>query len=189
MNNDFTICLGRQSRIQYNGEHEEQDFTVTLADTGLNCYTGGRVHKARPYVGEGTFMLTYGDGVSDIDISRLLEFHRSHGKLATVTTVTPISRFGIIEANSGGRVLHFREKPPAEGWVSAGFFVLEPGVFDYLGGDECIFEREPLENLAADGQLMAYRHDGFFYSMDTYREYQYLNDLWNNGAAPWKIWK
>ncbi len=187
MNNDFTICLGERSQIRYHGRHQEQNFSVTLADTGLDCMTGGRIHKIQKYIDGDTFLLTYGDGLSDVDIRRLMQFHKSHGKLATVTTVPPISRFGIVELEDS-RVRRFVEKPKSEGWMNAGYFVLHRQVFDYLGGDECIFERDPLERLAADGQLMAYRHDGFFYAMDTYREYQYLTDLWDRGSAPWKVW-
>jgi len=188
MNNDFSICLGQKSQIRYHGHHSEQDFSVTLADTGLESATGGRVRKIQKYIDGDTFLLTYGDGVSDVNIGRLLEFHRSHGKIATVTTVPPISRFGILEFADQNRVLRFIEKPRSEGWISAGFFALQREVFNYLGGDECVFEREPLERLAADGQLMAYRHEGFFYAMDTYREYQHLNELWASGAAPWRVW-
>ncbi len=187
MNNDFTICLGERSQIRYHDRHHEQGFSVTLADTGLECMTGGRIHKIQRYITEDTFLLTYGDGVGDVDIRKAVEFHKSHGKLATVTTVLPLSRFGLVELDEI-RVGRFMEKPKSESWMSAGYFVLDRGVFDYLGGDECIFEREPLERLAAEGQLMAYRHDGFFYAMDTFREYQYLNQLWSSGAAPWKVW-
>jgi glucose-1-phosphate cytidylyltransferase len=188
MNNDFTICLGNQSQIQYCGAHSEQGFQVTLADTGLDSMTGGRIRRAQKYLGGETFMVTYGDGLADLDIGRLLEYHRSHGKLATVTTVRPISRFGSVSVDDAGAVKQFMEKPRSEGWISSGFFVFEPGILDYLSGDNCVLEREPLENLAADGQLKAYRHHGFFYAMDTYREYQYLNELWSSGRAPWKVW-
>jgi glucose-1-phosphate cytidylyltransferase len=153
--------------------------------------TGGRVKKIEKYIGqdEDLFMLTYGDGVSNVNIRELVEFHKSHGKLATVTTITPSSRFGVIEANSTGRVTKFKEKAKIAGRASAGFFVLDRRVFDYLGGDDCIFEKEPLERLANEGQLMAYQHDGFFYAMDTYREYEYLNQLWSAHQAPWKVWQ
>jgi glucose-1-phosphate cytidylyltransferase len=188
MNNDFTICLGHESRIRHNGLHTEQGFEVTLADTGLNTMTGGRLQRVRKYINNETFMLTYGDGVADIDVARLVEFHKQHGKIATVTTVTPTSRFGIVEMGDRGQVLQFIEKPKTEAFASAGFFVFEPGIFDYLEGDDCILERVPLQRLAADGQLMAYEHEGFFYAMDTYREYEFLNDLWAKGQAPWKVW-
>jgi len=187
MNNDFTICLGRESKIQFNDVHAEQGFQVTLADTGLSTMTGGRVKRIRKYIDADTFLLTYGDGLADLDIARLVEFHKSHGKLATVTAVSPRSRFGVLEMNKN-RVMSFLEKPQTEGVASAGFFVLNKKVFDYIGGDDCILEHEPLERLAREGELMAYKHDGFFFAMDTYREYEYLNQLWNKGEAPWKVW-
>jgi glucose-1-phosphate cytidylyltransferase len=188
MNNDFSICLGQKSHIRYHDRHAEQGFSVTLADTGLESMTGGRIAKIRKYTGEDTFLLTYGDGVSDINIRDLVDFHKSHGKVATVTTVRPISRFGMLELESGSQVQKFTEKPTTDGWMSAGFFVLNPQVFDYLDGDDCTFEREPLARLAAEEQLMAYRHEGFFYAMDTYRESQHLNHLWSTCTAPWKVW-
>jgi glucose-1-phosphate cytidylyltransferase len=189
MNNDFTICLGQRSQVHYNGVHTEQDFRVTLADTGLDSMTGGRIRRVQKYVAGETFLVTYGDGLADLDIGRLIDFHKSHGRLATVTTVRPVSRFGSVALDEEGSVKHFTEKPRSDGWISAGFLVFEPGIFDYLSGDDCILEREPLENLAADGQLKAFRHHGFFYAMDTYREYQHLNDLWSSGRAPWRVWQ
>jgi glucose-1-phosphate cytidylyltransferase len=191
MNNDFTICLGRNSGIRYEGSgHGEQNFQVTLAETGLLTMTGGRVQRIQKYVQDDRFMLTYGDGLSDLDIGRLMDFHRGHGKIGTVTAVRPTSRFGTLDFGSDGtRVLTFREKPRAEHWTSAGFFVFEPAIFDYLGGDDCTLEREPLERLAADGQLMAYQHEGFFAAMDTHREYKQLNDMWDSGTAPWASWR
>lgn len=189
MNNDFTICLGRNSKIEYRNDHREQDFRVTLANTGLNTMTGGRVKRIAKYIDEDQFMLTYGDGVGDIDIAALLDFHRKHGKLATVTTINPSSRFGMIESNSIGRVVQFEEKPRTSARASAGFFVLDRRVLDYIDDDNCIFEKEPLERLANEGQLMAYQHGGFFYAMDTYREYEYLNQLWSANQAPWKVWQ
>lgn len=188
MNNDFTICLGQKSQIQYNGLHTEQGFQVTLADTGVDTLTGGRIKRIQKYAGQETFMATYGDGLADLDIGRLVEFHKSHGKLATVTTVRPFSRFGSVALDEDDSVKQFMEKPRSEAWISSGFFVFEPGVFDYLSGDGCALEREPLESLAADGQLKAFRHHGFFYAMDTYREYQHLNELWSTGRAPWRVW-
>jgi glucose-1-phosphate cytidylyltransferase len=188
MNNDFTICLGQSSQIKYNGVHTEQGFCVTLADTGLDSMTGGRIKRIQKYIDADTFMVTYGDGLADLDIGRLVEFHKSHGKLATVTTVRPVSRFGSVALDENGAVKQFMEKPRSEGWISSGFFVFQRGVIDYLSGDNCVLEREPLENLAADGQLKAFRHHGFFFAMDTYREYQYLNELWSTGKAPWKVW-
>jgi glucose-1-phosphate cytidylyltransferase len=189
MNNDFTICLGRKSHIDFNGCHEEQNFQVTLADTGLESQTGGRIGRIRRYIEDDTFLVTYGDGLTDANIAAMVEFHRSHGKLASVTAVRPISRFGNVTLDSSGRVGQFKEKPQSDSWISAGFMVFNRGVFDYIGGDDCVLEREPFERLAAAGELMAYRHDGFFYAMDTFREYQYLNELWSTGAAPWKVWR
>ena len=188
MNNDFTICLGRESHIRYNGLHAEQGFGVTLAETGLNTMTGGRLQRVQKYVEDETFMLTYGDGVADIDIQRLLAFHKEHGKIATITTVTPTSRFGIVEMSRSGQVMQFVEKPRTDTFASAGFFVFQREIFDYLDGDACILEQGPLQQLASEGQLMAYEHPGVFYAMDTYRDYQYLNELWAKNQAPWKVW-
>ncbi|HEY2015956.1 MAG TPA: glucose-1-phosphate cytidylyltransferase [Bryobacteraceae bacterium] len=188
MNNDFSICLGQTSHIQYHGHHTEQGFGVTLADTGLESMTGGRIRRIQKYITEDTFLLTYGDGVSDVDVRALVEFHKSHGKIATVTTVRPLSRFGVLDLGEENTVARFTEKPKADTWMSAGFFVLDRKVFDYLDGDDCVFEREPLERLAKDNQLIAYRHDGFFHAMDTYRDYQHLNEMWNSGTAAWRVW-
>jgi glucose-1-phosphate cytidylyltransferase len=187
MNNDFTIGLGKASEIRFNGHHQEQDYQVTLADTGQDTMTGGRLARVSQYLPGGTFMLTYGDGLADVDLRKLVAFHRSHGKLATVTTFRPVSRFGILDINKQNQVLNFIEKPKSDAWASAGFFVFEPAVFNYLGGQGCTLEKEPLERLAAEGQLMAYHHEGFFQAMDTYREYQFLNDLWQSGEAPWAV--
>lgn len=189
MNNDFTVCLGQQNHVTYHDAHMEQDFRVTLADTGPETMTGGRVKRIQKYIDADTFMVTYGDGLSNVNLHDLLAFHVGHGKLATVTVVQPVSRFGVPDVDETSQVLSFAEKPQVQGWVNAGFFVFHRRVFDYLAGDDCIMEREPLERLAREGQLMAYRHSGFFYPMDTYREYLYLNELWANGKAPWKVWK
>jgi glucose-1-phosphate cytidylyltransferase len=190
MNNDFTICLGRRHQVTHHGAHGEQDFVVTLAETGAVAMTGARVKRVEKYVEDDTFLVTYGDGVADIDIGALIDFHRAHGRLATVSTVHPFSRFGVLEVDETGAVREFAEKPLMQGWASAGFFVFDRRVFDYLEDeDDCILERAPLERLANEGQLMAYRHDGFFYTMDTYREYEYLNELWAKGEAPWKVWE
>lgn len=187
MNNDFTIALGCKSELQFHDEHGEKNYQVTLAETGADSMTGGRVKRIRRYIDDDLFMLTYGDGLADIDFDALLAFHRSHGKLATVTTVRPPSRFGIIEIEGDGKVIRFAEKPQLSGWINAGFFIFHKSLFDYLGGDDCILERDPLERLASEGNLMAYRHEGFFFAMDTYREYKYLNELWASGKAPWKV--
>lgn len=187
--NDFSIFLGREHRIVYHDAHGEQNFQVTLAETGLDAMTGGRVKRVEKYIDGDTFMVTYGDGLSDVSIQALLDFHHHHGRLATVTTVRPVSRFGILEVADDGKVMSFSEKPQLDGWVNAGFFVFSKRIFDYLDRDDCVLEREPLERLAHEGQLVAYRHTGFFFAMDTYREYKYLNEVWDSGKAPWKVWK
>lgn len=188
MNNDFTISLGKGHDVAYHGSHDEQDFRITLAETGAQTMTGGRVRRIQQYVDGDTFMVTYGDGVADVDVRKVFDFHRSHGKLATVTTVRPTSRYGLVNLEDQ-RVTSFAEKPELEGWANAGYFVFQREVFEYLGDrDDCVLEREPLMRLAADGQLMAYRHDGFFYAMDTYREVEALNAMWDAGDAPWKVW-
>jgi glucose-1-phosphate cytidylyltransferase len=164
------------------------DWTVDLVDTGLETLTGGRIKRLRPWLGESTFMLTWGDGVSNVDLDELLNFHRSHGKIATMTATRPPARYGHIEFN-GDRVVDFSEKPQsAEGWINGAFFVLEPAVYDYIDGDHVMFEHEPMRRLAADGQLMAYRHESFWQCMDTLREKHLLQKLWESGNAPWKTW-
>ena len=164
-----------------------EKWVVDLIETGRWTNTGGRIKRLAPWLGNETFMLTWGDGVSDIDLSRLLAFHRSHGRLATVTAVHPPSRFGNLHVE-GDRVVDFSEKPLDVGWISGAFFVLEPGVFDYIEGDDTLWEREPMENLAADGELMAYCHEGFWQCMDTMRDKALLQRLWDGGEPPWKIW-
>jgi glucose-1-phosphate cytidylyltransferase len=165
------------------------DWMVRLVDTGPMTMTGGRIKRLAPYVGNEPFLLTWCDGLADIDLDALVSFHRSHGKLATVTTVHPPSRFGYMQLD-GARVTGFTEKPSiAEGWINAAYFVLEPGALDYIEGDETVWEREPLERLAADGQFVAYRHGSFWQCMDTIQEQQLLERLWNAGKAPWKIWE
>lgn len=188
MNNDFTLRLGSRAETQYHSAHGEQEFSVTLSDTGVDTMTGGRVKRVARYLAGDEFFLTYGDGLADVDLDKLLAFHRSHNRMATVTSVRPVSRFGMLQMDSDGRVNRFAEKPQAEGWINAGFMIFKPAVFDFLGGDDCVLEHEPLERLAAAGQLMAYQHLGFFYAMDTYREYLHLNQMWNEGQAPWKTW-
>jgi glucose-1-phosphate cytidylyltransferase len=188
MNNDFTISLGKQQSIAYHDSHEEQDFRVTLADTGLATATGGRIKRASRFINEPVFMATYGDGLSDVNIADLVSFHKRHGKLATVTAVRPSSRFGMLDISEQGMVTSFVEKPQVDGWASAGYFIFDRAIFDYLDRDTCVLEREPLERLAAEGQLVAYKHNGFFFAMDTYREYTLLNEMWNRGEAPWRVW-
>jgi glucose-1-phosphate cytidylyltransferase len=173
----------------HDGSAAELDWIVHLIDTGPETMTGGRIKRLAPYVGKSTFMLTWCDGLSDIDLAELLTFHRSHGKLATVTTIRSPSRFGHLEIGGDNVVRRFHEKPNGDAWINGAFFVLEPGIFDYIAGDDTVWEREPLEELVADGQLVAYRHDAFWQCMDTLREKRLLEELWTTGNAPWKIWE
>ncbi len=184
---DFTVTLGSKSSIEFHDKYVEEGWKVTVSDTGLSTMTGGRLFRARKYIGSETFMCTYGDGLANVDLKSLLEFHQKHGKIATVTAVRPISRFGVMDISSSGTVEQFREKPQADGWINAGFFVFNKEIFDYLD-DNSVLENEPMAALAAIGELMAFHHDGFFQPMDTYREFTLLNDLWDSGEAPWKAW-
>lgn len=185
-NSDYIIDF-RTGNLEYVNPHG-LDWRVAVVDTGLDTMTGGRIRRLQSLVRGQTFMATYGDGLSNVDIAALLAFHKSHGRLATVTAVRPPSRFGGLVLE-GGAVREFSEKPQTgEGWINGGFFVFERGVFDYLAGDTTILEREPLERLAADGQLMAFEHTGFWQPMDTLREKQLLETLWSSGNAPWKTW-
>lgn len=178
----------RTGSVQANGRRSPE-WSIELVDTGLPTMTGGRIKRLAPHLGEGTFMLTWGDGLSDIDIGRLLAFHREHGKLATVAVVRPPARFGHVDLD-GDCIREFSEKPQAKsGWINGAFFVLEPAVLDYIEGDQTSFEREPLQALAREGQLMAYRHDSFWQCMDTLREKRFLSRLWDSGEAPWKNWE
>jgi glucose-1-phosphate cytidylyltransferase len=190
VNTDFTIRLREDQQITYHGAHDESDFTVTLADTGLEAMTGSRVRQVEKYLDGDAFMVTYGDGVTDLDIGALLAFHRRHGRLATVSAYRPQSRYGVIDLDARDRVAHFAEKPQSDGYVSMGFFVFQREVLRYLSTDpDCNLERDPLQSLAKDGQLMAYRHEGFFHPMDTLRDHVALNDLWEQGEAPWAVWQ
>lgn len=183
---DLTVRLARGEVRAH--EIERDDWTVTLVDTGQSTATGGRVKRLREHLGNETFMLTWGDGVSTVDLGKLLEFHRSHGRLATVTAVRPPARFGHLQLE-GDRITEFSEKPQVgEGWINGAFFVLEPEVMDYIEGDDTQFEREPLEQLAKDGQLMAYKHHGFWQCMDTIRDRKLLESLWATNP-PWKVWR
>ncbi|MCS6851513.1 MAG: glucose-1-phosphate cytidylyltransferase [Gemmataceae bacterium] len=190
LNSNFTVHLGSGDVMRRDVSRE--DWTVHLIDTGLRTLTGGRVKRLSGLLGRDTFMLTYGDGVSNVNLAELLRFHRHHGKLATVTAVHPPARFGSLVLAGDGthrQVLQFQEKPQAgEGWINGGYFVLEPKVLDYVAGDDTVWEREPLEALAADGQLMAYCHDDFWQCMDTLRDVRLLESLWASGKAPWKLW-
>jgi glucose-1-phosphate cytidylyltransferase len=188
---DFAIALGygAGAMIRWFHGNGHNGWHVDLLRTGLRTETGGRIKRLEPYVGDGTFMLTWCDGLSDLNLSSLLEFHQRHGKLATVTAVRPPPRFGHLTLK-GDRVINFVEKPPVTNeWINGAFFVLEPGVFEYLDGDRSEWEREPLESLARDGELMAYRHNGFWQCMDTIYERNYLNRLWHQGTAPWAVWR
>jgi glucose-1-phosphate cytidylyltransferase len=186
LHGDLRVDLATGSVQSRNGGPD--NWTVDLVETGQDTATGGRIKRLAPYLSDGTFFLTWGDGVADIDLKALLEFHRSHGKLATLTAVRPPARFGHLELE-GDRIREFSEKPQlGEGWINGAFFVLEPGVFEYVAGDDTQWEREPLEGLARDGQLMAYRHMSFWQCMDTLRDKKLLEELWQSGA-PWRIWR
>jgi glucose-1-phosphate cytidylyltransferase len=183
---DFTINLkdGTRDVLSVGAP----DWRVSVVDTGLDTMTGGRLRRLKPLLDGGTFMVTYGDGLGAVDLKALLAFHRSHGKLATITAVRPPARFGGLSLD-GGMVTEFSEKPQSgEGWINGGFFVFEPGVFDLLEGDATVLEREPLEQLARRGELAGFRHEGFWQPMDTVRERQLLESLWQSGGAPWKLW-
>lgn len=209
---DFIVCLGykgyyikeyfdhyflheadvtfdfRNNTREYHKHHAEP-WRVTLVNTGQETMTGGRVKRIREYVGNETFMLTYGDGLSNVDIKALLSYHRSHGKMVTVTAAQPSGRFGALDVNADGRVKSFIEKPKGDGaWVNAGFFVMEPGIFDYIDGDSTPLEKEPLAKVASEGQLMSFFHRGFWQPMDTMRDKNHLEELWNGGNAPWVTW-
>lgn len=183
---DYVIDL-KNGAIEVLGRRPPE-WRVAVVDTGINTMTGGRILRLRDLINSAPFMVTYGDGVGNIDLKQLLAFHRSHGRLATVTAVRPPARFGGLALN-GDRVTEFTEKPQTiDGWINGGFFVFEPAVLDLIDGDQTILEIEPLEQLATSGQLMAYRHHGFWQPMDTLRERQMLEDAWNGGIAPWKTW-
>ena len=211
--NDFIICLGYKGDMiknyfahyfLYNSdvtfdfsnngariihEHTTESWRVTLVDTGLNTMTGGRIKRIQKYIGNETFMLTYGDGVSDVNLKSLSQFHKKSGKYATLTAIQLKGKFGALGLDSE-RVTSFVEKPKGDGsWINGGFFVLEPAIFDYIEGDKTFWEREPLEKLAKDEQLTAYKHCGFWKCMDTLRDKRELEELWNSGNPPWKVWR
>ncbi len=210
--NDFIICLGFKgymvkeyfsnyflhmsdvtfdmcnNSMQVHQQYAEP-WKVTLVDTGLDTMTGGRIKRVAPYIGDEPFMLTYGDGVSNVNISSLLRYHKEHKKSATLTATLPAGRFGSLNIDTTDKVVSFKEKPAGDGsWINGGFFVLEPQVLNLVRSDETIFEREPLEHLAGKGELVAYRHEGFWYAMDTLRDKNHLENLWQSGKAPWKVW-
>jgi glucose-1-phosphate cytidylyltransferase len=188
-NSDITIEVGKNQIEVHNSNTES--FKVTLVETGQDTKTAGRLQKVQKYIGDEEFMLTYGDGVADIDINKLVEFHRSHNSIATVTAIQPEARFGGMALDKNGKVVHFKEKPKGDGkWINGGFFVLKPEVFKYLDGDkdDVMWEDSPMESLANDGQLIAYRHQGFWKCMDAMRDKIELEALWQNNQAKWKIW-
>lgn len=209
---DFIICLGykgymikeyfsnyflHMSNVTFDMRHNSMEvheryvepWRVTLVDTGNETMTGGRIKRIAPYLDNETFMLTYGDGVSDVNIAELFSYHQKNRKLATLTATLPMGRFGALDIDTSDRVCSFKEKPGGDGsWINGGFFVLEPQVLDLIRGDEIIFERDPLEQLARKGELIAYRHSGFWYAMDTLRDKNHLESLWQSGKAPWKVW-
>lgn len=212
--NEFIICAGYKQQIikEYFSEYylHRSDITfdfsqenarlvhnnvaepwkVTIVDTGLSTLTGGRIKRVKDYIGHETFMLTYGDGVSDVNIKELLAFHKKSGKLATMTAIQPGGRFGTLEIDTDNTIQHFAEKRKEDGgWINGGYMVLEPEVLDYIEGDQSIFEREPLERLSGEGQLQAFKFHGFWQCMDTMRDKLYLEDLWEQGQAPWKVWE
>lgn len=211
--NDFVICLGykgysikeyfahyflHESDVTFDfrnmnesiiHNHSAEPWSVTLVNTGIETMTGGRVKRVKDYVGDDTFLLTYGDGVANVDVASLVDYHKLHGKVATVTSVQPGGRFGAINLDENNGVQGFQEKPKGDGaWINGGFFVMEPKVFDYIDGDATMLEREPLERLAKDGQLVAYKHSGFWQPMDTLRDKMLLEELWKENKAPWKMW-
>ena len=185
---DVTFCMKKNTmKVHHN---KSEPWTVTLVDTGENSMTGGRLKRVREFIdNEEQFCFTYGDGVSDVDITKLIKYHKSHGKDATLTATRPPGRYGALNITDSGLVNHFQEKPDGDGsWINGGFFVLSPNVIDRIDGDETTWEAEPLNTLAADGQLSAFKHNGFWQPMDTLREKNLLNDLWDKGVAPWKTW-
>lgn len=212
--NEFIICAGykqhiikeyfadyylHRSDITFDFSHDgvmtvhnniSEPWKVTVVDTGLNTMTGGRVKRIQPYIGNESFMLTYGDGVSNVDIGKLVAFHKSHGKLATMTSINIGQQFGVLEIDNTGKIIKFREKQKADGHaINAGFMMLNPEIFDYITeGDATVFEKKPLESVASMGELMSYSHDGFWQCMDTQRDKQQLEELWASGQAPWKVW-
>ena len=184
---DVTIALSNNSTEIHNNYCEPWE--VTLIDTGLNTMTGGRIKQIMPYVDGKPFMLTYGDGVSNVNILELLNYHKSHGKLVTLTAAQPSGKFGSLNLDEENRVISFLEKPKGDGgWVNAGFFVMQPELFNYIDGDDIVLEREPLEKLSGEGELIAYKHSGFWQPMDTLRDKNFLEDLWQSGKAPWRAW-
>jgi len=184
-NNDFTVSLGLKNELKLHSDHQESNWSVTVAETGALTNTGGRVLGIQKYVAGENFLCTYGDGLSDLNIHELVEFHNQKSRFATVTAVRPLSRFGIMDLDDQDNVKSFREKPQVEGWINGGYFIFRPQIFDYLNPD-IVLENEPLQELAQQNQLSAFKHEGFWQPMDTFRESKMLNDMWDSGQAPWK---
>ena len=184
-NNDFSVSLGPKNELKLHSDHQESNWSVTVAETGALTNTGGRVLAIQKYVAGENFLCTYGDGLSDLNIHKLVEFHNQKNRLATVTAVRPLSRFGIMDLDDLDNVKSFKEKPQVEGWINGGFFIFRPQIFDYLNPD-IVLENEPLQELAQQNQLSAFKHEGFWQPMDTFRESKMLNDMWDSGQAPWK---
>lgn len=187
MNLDFTVTLGDNTSIEYHGSHDEFNWKVSVVDTGASTMTGGRIKRIQDYVGDEKFLCTYGDGIADVDIKSLIQQHEKSGLTATMTTTRPIGRFGVVETDPGGKVINFKEKPRSENWVNIGYFIFEPNFFDYLGQNS-VLEEEPLRKLVSENQIGAFKHEGFWQPMDTLRESQLLNELWDSGNAPWRVW-
>lgn len=185
---DITFDFTNGNEVVVHNKHAE-NWKVTVVDTGLNTMTGGRLKRVKEFIGDDPFFMTYGDGVSNVNITELLEFHKKHKKLATMTAIKPDSRFGVLDLTEGSQVLAFREKSMIDsGWINAGFMVLEPKALDYVADDTIMFEREPMEKIAEEGELMCYKHCGFWQCMDTFRDKERLERLWDSGKSPWKVW-
>ena len=184
---NLTVDLSKNQIEVHNTEAEP--WKITMIETGLHTMTGGRIKRCAPYIGNETFMCTYGDGIGDVNITELLAYHQKNGKLLTVTSVQPSGRFGALDIDEQNQVNAFVEKPKGDkAWINAGFFVCEPSVFDFIDNDETVFEKKPMENIAAQGQMMAYKHEGYWKPMDTLRDKHELDTEWNSGNAPWKVW-
>lgn len=186
-NHDITVRLGKESNVVHYENETSENWTVTIADTGYSTQTGGRIKRIAKYINEEPFLCTYGDGLADVNISSLIDFHLHHGKIASVTAVRPVTRFGSMDIDEASTVKSFSEKPLSEAWVNGGFFIFNPEVFNFLT-DDCVLEKGPLEKLSKQGELMSYKHRGYWQPMDTYRETLELNELWNTNQAPWRTW-
>ena len=191
MSSNFTIELGQKDKIQVHNNYQEQGWRITFVETGLNAMTGARIKRIEKYIDTDLFMLTYGDGLADLNIDELLKFHLNHSKVGTITGVHPSSRFGELDIGEDGRIVAFSEKPQVKkGYINGGFFVFDRRIFNYVSDeDNCTFERKPLETVSSDGELAIFIHDGSWHCMDTYRDWQVLDEQWNKGSAPWKVWE